>query len=44
LAETDDHIRMLGKLMSDNEPKIRQKILLDRCFFDKKPYFLFKTA
>jgi len=42
LVETDDHIKMLGKLKSDIEPKIRQKVLLDECFFDKKPYFTFK--
>ena len=42
LVETDDNIRMLGTLKSDNEPKIEQKILLDDCFFDKKPCFVFK--
>jgi len=42
LVETDDHVRMLGTLKSDNEPNIEQKVLLDECFFDKKPYFTFK--
>ena len=43
LVETNDQIRMLGTLKSDNEPKIEQKILLDDCFFDKKPHFIFKS-
>ena len=44
LVETNDQIRMLGTLKSDNEPKIEQKILLDDCFFDKKPHFMFKAV
>ena len=42
LVETADHIRMLGTLESDTEPKIKQKIVLNNCYFDKKPYFIFK--
>ena len=42
LVETGDKVRILDTLLCDNEPEIEQKILLDRCFFDKKPHFLFK--
>jgi len=42
LVETDDKIRMLGTLLSNTEPKIEQKILLEQCFFDKIPHFMFK--
>jgi len=42
LVETDDHIRMLGRLKSNITPKIGEKILLDECFFDNKPHFNFK--
>ena len=44
LVETEDQIRMIGTLKSDNEPRIEQRILLDECYFDKKPYFMFKAV
>ena len=42
LIQTNDDIRILGRITSSSEPKIGQNVQLECCSFDKKPIFLFK--
>ncbi len=42
LIQTNDGIRILGRITNSIEPKIGQNVQLEWCGFDKIPTFLFK--
>tara|TARA_B100000029_G_scaffold253151_1_gene250119 strand:- start:28 stop:351 length:324 start_codon:yes stop_codon:yes gene_type:complete len=40
IIELDEKIRIMGKIMSKNEPEIGQIVTMN-AFFDKRPHYLF---
>ncbi len=44
MAEFEGKIRILGTIMSDNEPRVGQKLRLEKCGYDEGERFLFNVV
>ena len=43
LAELEDQIRLVGKILEPNKLEIGQKLVLEKCDYDDSEKFIFKT-